>query len=315
MPELLNKNSDMLIESVVEKDRDKYLELVTKGGKDEIKIKNSAGKIVYFLVNSSKINIEDKDVVYGIMTDITDYKEKEEILEKKNYDLEERHAKKEMGMSIVSHEIRTPITAIIGFVENILINKDAVDPDLIKMIYKIYGNSIRLKELVNNFLDYNKLNAGKMELLKENIDLFAVVEEVITNNEMLMEIKGIKCENLLKTGIYVYVDATMIYQVINNIVSNAIKYNKENGEIKTEAEINGNIVILKISDTGAGIKPENIDSVFKEYERVKGVKEKGTGLGMPISKRFIELNGGSIWITSEYGKGSCFYISIPISSF
>lgn len=315
IPELLNKNSDMFIDSVIEKDRDKYLELITKGGKDEIKVKNSFGKIVHFLVNSSKINIEEKEVVYGIMIDITEYKEKEEILEKKNYELEERNAKKEMGMSIVSHEIRTPITAIIGFVENILINKDAVAPDLIKMIYKIYGNSIRLKELVNNFLDYNKLNAGKMELVKENIELYTIVEEVITNNEMLMEIKGIKCENLLKTGIYVYVDATMIYQVINNIVSNAIKYNKENGEIKAEAEINGNIVILKISDTGVGIKPENIDSVFKEYERVKGVKEKGTGLGMPISKRFIELNGGSIWITSEYGKGSCFYISIPISSF
>ncbi len=313
--EAIYKNSEIITEQVSEKDREKYLTTISKGGKSEIQLKSYSGKQLNFLLNSSLVTIDDKEVCYGVMIDITEFKEREIKLEKKNFELEERNAKKEMGMSIVSHEIRTPITAIIGFVENILINKENTDPDLIRMIQKVYGNSMRLKELVNNFLDYNKLNAGKMELSKENIEINALVEEIMTNNEMLMEIKGITRDNAVKKGIYIYADATMMYQVINNLISNAIKYNKENGTIKAEAEINGNIVIIKICDTGVGIKPENIESVFKEYERVKGVKEKGTGLGMPIAKRLVEINGGSIWLTSEYGKGSCFHISMTLSSF
>ena len=218
-------------------------------------------------------------------------------------------------MSIVSHEIRTPITAIIGFIENIMINKENVDAGLMKMIHKVYSNSIRLKELVNNFLDYNKLNAGKMEVTKENIDLKGLLDEVCTNNEMLMELKGITYENNLKSGVYIHADPGMMYQVANNLISNAIKYNKENGKITVEADYTPEKVILKISDTGAGIKPENVDLVFREYERVKGVKEKGTGLGMPISKRLVEINGGKIWLTSEYGTGTTFYISLNLSSF
>lgn len=310
------RNPEMISDILNDISRGNYLEYVKKGeGKADIKVKTREGKYMWFIVNSTKMVIEDKSLIYGIMTDITELKLKEEELEKKNRELEERNVKKEMGMSIVSHEIRTPITAIIGFIENIIINREKVEPDLLKMIYKVYSNSIRLKELVNNFLDFNKLNAGKMEVTKENIELKGLIDEVCTNNEMLMELKGIKYENSLKSGVYIHADTGMMYQVINNLISNAIKYNKENGEIKIEADYTPEKVILKISDTGAGIKSENVDLVFREYERVKGVKEKGTGLGMPISKRLVEINGGKIWLTSEYGTGTTFYISLNLSSF
>lgn len=310
------RNPEILGEIINESSRNSYNEQIKKGeGKTEIKLKTRDGKNIWFILNLTKMEIEDKKIIYGIMTDITELKLREEELENKNRELEDRNIKKEMGMSIVSHEIRTPITAIIGFIENIMINRENVEPDLLKMIHKVYSNSIRLKELVNNFLDFNKLNAGKMEVIKENIEIKGLIDEVCTNNEMLMELKGISYENNLKNGVYIHADSGMMYQVINNLISNAIKYNKENGKIIIEADYTPEKVILKITDTGAGIKSENIDLVFREYERVKGVKEKGTGLGMPISKRLIEINGGKIWLTSEYGTGSTFYISLNLSSF
>ena len=306
----------MLSDIINDVSRDNYTEYVKKGeGKTEIKVKTREGKQIWFIVSSTKIVMEDKSLIYGIMTDITELKLKEEELEKKNRDLEDRNIRKEMGMSIVSHEIRTPITAIIGFIENIMINRNNVEPDLLKMIHKVYSNSIRLKELVNNFLDFNKLNAGKMEVTKENIEIKGLIDEVCTNNEMLMELKGVSYENNLKNGVYIHADSGMMYQVVNNLISNAIKYNKENGKIVIEADYTPEKVILKITDTGAGIKSENVELVFREYERVKGVKEKGTGLGMPISKRLVEINGGKIWLTSEYGTGTTFYISLNLSSF
>ena len=149
-----------------EKEREKYLTTISKGGKSEIQLKSYSGKQLNFLLNSSLVTIDDKEVCYGVMIDITEFKERELKLEKKNFELEERNAKKEMGMSIVSHEIRTPITAIIGFVENILINKENTDPDLIRMIQKVYGNSMRLKELVNNFWIIINLMQVKWNYLK-----------------------------------------------------------------------------------------------------------------------------------------------------
>ena len=107
----------------------------------------------------------------------------DKMIEAVKRDLEEKNSKKEMTMSIVSHEIRTPITAIIGFLENIIINNRTIDKTIDNMIKKAYSNSIRLKELVNNLLDLNKLNAGKMEIYKEANDLKALVDEVLLNNE------------------------------------------------------------------------------------------------------------------------------------
>jgi len=100
----------------------------------------------------------------------------------------------------------------------------------------------------------------------------------------------------------------MCFQILNNILSNAIKYNNENGIIEFSNEKTDREIIIKIRDTGIGINDENKDKIFNAYERVKGVKEKGTGLGLALSKQMIEKNNGKIYFESEYGKGTTFYI-------
>ena len=136
----------------------------------------------------------------------------------------------------------------------------------------------------------------------------ALVDEVLLNNETLIDIKSIKSINRLKEKIEVISDSAMLYQIINNIVSNSIKYNKENGVLEISLTDEGKSVILNIKDSGIGIPDENRERVFLEYERIRGTKAKGTGLGLPLAKRLIELNDGEIWFDSQVEKGTTFHL-------
>ncbi len=268
------------------------------------------GNIVYLKENVKRIMVGERAIYYGIVTEVSEFINEIEELNRSRKDLEEKNSKKDMSMSIVSHEIRTPITAIIGFLENIIINNRNIEKTIDKMIKKAYSNSIRLKELVNNLLDLNKLNAGKLELYKEANDLKALVDEVLLNNETLLEIKDIKFKNHMEDKVEVFSDASMLYQIINNVVSNSIKYNKEKGSLDVSLTDEGKTVLLHIADTGIGIPDENKDRVFLEYERVRGSKEKGTGLGLPLAKRLIKLNDGEIWFDSTVDKGTTFHLRL-----
>jgi len=308
-------NSEILNQFFIKGNDENYNEIFKlrkEVSNKEIKLKNSNGKEMYILANTSNIKYEDKEFYYFVGADITEQKNKELELKSKNIELEEENSKKEMGMSIVSHEIRTPITAIIGFVENIIINKHKIPENILKMIEKIYNNGTRLKELINNLLDYNKINAGKMEIFPELVDTKDLLEEIIINNEMLMEIKNITCEKKMEENIKAYVDSSMLYQIINNIISNAIKYTNKGGKIEIENAVIENEIMIKIKDNGIGISDYDKDRIFKAYERVKGIKEKGTGLGLALTQKMIEINKGRITFESEYGKGTCFYLYFPM---
>jgi len=313
--ELYNKPELAQKFSLSENDND-YLEIfkLKKEVVDrEIKLKDINGKVVSILANSGKVEYEDKEFYYFVGVDVSRYKEKEISLLEKNEELEAINLKKEMGMSIVSHEIRTPITAIIGFVENILINKHKVSDNILNMVQKIYSNGIRLKELINNLLDYNKINAGKMDLYPEKIDTKELISEVMLNNEMLMEIKNISVKQNLKNNISAYVDSGMLYQIVNNIVSNAIKYTEKNGKIEVCNRIEGDDAVIEIKDNGIGISESNKDRVFQAYERAKGMKEKGTGLGLALTKRLVEVNNGEIKFESQLGHGTTFFVYFPMN--
>lgn len=272
------------------------------------KYKKRNGEVVYLKENVKKVTLGERKFYYGVVTEVTEFIDEVSKVTQLNEDLEEKNKKKDMAMSIVSHEIRTPITAIIGFLENILINNHKLDESTFGMIKKVFSNSIRLKELVNNLLDLNKLNAGKLELYPEKNDIKALVDEIILNNETLIEIKNLKCINQLEEKVDIYCDSSMLYQIVNNVISNSIKYNKERGKIIVSKEENSKELILKIQDDGVGIPEENKEKVFMEYERVRGIKEKGTGLGLPLAKKLIELNNGKIWFNSEVEKGTTFYL-------
>ncbi len=305
----LLENGDFLLE-IVDDGQSCFLKEISKGSEnfsfDQGYSVNGEDKMIRETVTRVKINSEE--FFYGIGVDISDFYQKEKELVSKNQKLESENLKTEMAISVVSHEIRTPITAIIGFVENIIINNESLDEKIFGMIKKVYSNSVRLKELVDNLLDFNKLNAGKMEVFKEKVGVKGLLEEVLTNNEMLMELKNIKLKNNVEEEVYILADSSMIYQVLNNILSNSIKYNKDYGNIIIDVAEDEEHVTISVEDTGIGLKEESKANVFKEYGRAKGTREKGTGLGLSLSKRLVDINGGQIWFESEYEKGSIFYI-------
>lgn len=310
-PEEFYANNQMGQSIVFEKDIDKYIEffkIEAKSGEIEMRYKHKNGRLVWMHEKQTRVKVDDKEYLYIISSDITRKKIDLIKLESKNDALEDLNSKKDMSMSMIAHEIRSPITAIIGFLENILMNNQELDKKTKEMLGKTYGNSMRLKELVNNILDFNKLNAEKFKPYFEVVDIGSVLKEIVLNNDILIKMKNIEVTENIGKGIYAYVDEQMFYQVINNLISNAIKYNKENGKILIDAYSEKEEIIVRISDTGIGIKENEKANVFEEYKRGTGVREKGTGIGLTLVKKLVEINKGTIWFESEIGKGSKFYV-------
>ncbi|BDU49749.1 sensor histidine kinase [Haliovirga abyssi] len=311
-PEDFYNNSTMMFDMIPEGNSKWYMEFMAnkKDGLEEFSYVKENGELVWLLGERRKFEFYGNEYYYGVGADISRYKIRENELLLKNEKLEKENKIKDMSVSVISHEIRTPITSIIGFLENIIMNKKFIYPKVLTMVYKVYNNSMRLKELINNLLDINKLNAGKMEISKEILVLKDMVTEIMLNNEILMEIRDIEYSVNIDEELEAYADYNLIYQSINNIVSNAIKYNKDNGKIIVSGIDNEKSVTLSFKDTGIGIKLENINSVFEEYERIEGSHIQGTGIGMPLTKKMVELNGGKIWIESVYGEGSTIFIEL-----
>lgn len=289
----------------------KFLENDDISKTDIFKYENVRTEDLFFKESIKTIEIDGKIYDVGLMTDITNLIEEQKTLKDENDELREQIFGEEKTFSAVSHEIRTPITSIIGFIENVLINKKNLDDRTIGIMQKIYKNSIRLKELVNNILDFNKLNVNKFEPYKEKVYLKILLEEILLNNEILMDLKRVEYQNTISEDAVIFADSNMCFQIFNNLVSNAIKYNREKGLIIVESESNEKSIIVKISDTGYGIKDKDKETIFNEYQREKGLKQQGSGLGLSLVKRLVEINRGKIWFDSNKNVGTEFYVELP----
>ena len=240
----------------------------------------------------------------------------------------------------MSHELRTPLNSIIGFSMVILKGIDGPVTELQRTdLTAINQSGQHLLAIINDILDLSKIESGKMELSKEIIDIGRIAEDVVTTASALIRGKPVNLSMELEDGLpLIYADKTRIRQVMLNIVSNAAKFT-DKGEIKLKIKntryseigfIKGNsdsycprrttirdrnFILVSVGDTGIGIKKEDMPKVFEEFRQIDSSsirKEGGTGLGMTISSKFVELHGGEIWVESQFGKGSTFHIVIPV---
>ncbi|MCL2879122.1 MAG: ATP-binding protein, partial [Treponema sp.] len=219
----------------------------------------------------------------------------------------------------MSHEMRTPLNAIIGLSELTLSSED-LDPAGFTNLEKINSAGMTLLSTVNDILDISKIEAGKFELVPVDFDLPSMLNDVITQSIMYTGEKPIVFipdinENLPSR---VYGDDLRIRQILNNLLSNAFKYTQK-GEVvlalNFTPEDDSIWLIADVRDTGIGIKPEDIKKLFSDYIKLdtrinRGIE--GAGLGLPITKKLVELMGGSISVTSEYGKGSVFTVRMKL---
>ena len=222
-------------------------------------------------------------------------------------------------LSSMSHEIRTPLNAIVGFSEDIQSHKDTVAPEIVEDADYIMEASKTLLEIVGNILDINKIESNKMEITEVKYNFKEEIENLAKIDATRIGEKNINFKiNLAPDIPYELIgDKTHIKEIVNNLLTNAIKYT-EQGEIELSVKcINKNNIsnlIISVKDTGRGIKAENINKLFTKFERLdveRNTTTEGTGLGLAITKALVEMIGGKINVQSQFGVGSIFVVQIP----
>ena len=258
----------------------------------------------WFQISVDPLIDERKNLIGGvhIMTDISREKEIDRM-------------KSEL-ISNVSHELRTPLSTI---KEGIALLFDGslggLHLEQKDMLSRVKSNVDRLSRLIDDLLDMSRIEAGKMEIEKSFVDISALIKEVISSFQNQANKKNIKFViTIMKNMLPMYIDRGRISQVMTNLISNSIKFTPAYGCITVEIRDGKKEAEISVSDTGIGIAQKNITGLFdrfSQFDREYGPGERGTGLGLPISKEIIEMHGGRIWVKSESGKGSTFIFTLP----
>ncbi|RME40977.1 MAG: response regulator [Planctomycetota bacterium] len=230
--------------------------------------------------------------------------------------LKENDRLKTEFFSNISHELRTPLTLILAPVENMREERlGALNAEQRRALDVVQRNTVRLLNLINDLLDFAKIDAGKVSLNPEPVDLNELVMDLVSSASLLAQDRGIALDfSPDETIPPAMLDRTKIEKVVVNLVSNALKFTSEGGRIGLETRYQNDQLTLIVSDTGIGIAPKDHALVFQRFVQVDGSlsrRYEGTGLGLPMVKEFVELHGGRVSLESELGQGACFTVTLP----
>ncbi len=239
-------------------------------------------------------------------------------IEEKGRQIETANRHKSEFLANMSHELRTPLNAIIGFSEVLgermfgeLNDKQAEYTD------DILSSGRHLLSLINDILDLSKIEAGRMELELTKFDLPMAIDNALTLIRERASRHGVKLHQSVDERLGEFTgDERKIKQILLNLLSNAVKFTPEGGQIKVEANLGDSAAIISVSDTGIGIAKHDEEAIFEEFRQASGnyaQKREGTGLGLTLTRRFVEMHGGKIWVESELGKGSKFTFTLPVN--
>ncbi len=242
----------------------------------------------------------------------------QELIESKNIAEKANNAKSEF-LSRMSHELRTPMNAILGFGQMLELNSEKNLSSIQKEnINRILTAGDHLLTLINEVLDLSKIESGNFILKNENVNISLLMDMVISIIQPSADKRGIKIFSVLDhKEKNIYGDSTALKQVLLNVLSNAVKYNKENGSINLVTEITSDEKLrIKISDTGQGIPKEKMELLFQPFQRLGAEHTyiEGTGIGLSITKHLVDLMGGSISVNSSPNEGTCFTLEFQITS-
>jgi len=246
-------------------------------------------------------------------------------LEQDKIELQKLDKLKSSFLANVSHELRTPMTAITGFTDLLLDRVDGpINEEQEKSLKKVASHSRQLLQLINNVLDVSKMESGeRIQLQLKEFDLKVLIESVVSTFNPIIKQKSLNLTvNIDENLPPIYADEDRIEQTVINLLSNAVKFT-DKGSITIDVRLSirgikqGETPIFAdicITDTGIGIKEEDINKIFDKFTQVDSSLNRqyeGTGLGLNIVKKLVEINGGEIWVTSKYGEGSTFCFTLP----
>ncbi len=240
-------------------------------------------------------------------------------LKVKEKGLIEANITKDKFFSIIAHDLKNPLHAIV-LSSDLLLNrfKSMTGEQLVDLINSINKAGIHLSTLLENLLSWARAQSNKINVAQENISLNSLIESVVELQNVNAKEKSIVIENTIEQNLQVYFDKNMLKTVLRNLISNAIKFSFTSSTIRIYAHSDGNFINLSVQDYGTGMKTEDLNKLFKidVHHSTKGTNaESGTGLGLLLCKDFIELNGGTISVSSEFEVGTTFTISLPTSHF
>ncbi len=239
----------------------------------------------------------------------------EELVRQRTIELERANLHKSQFLANMSHELRTPLNSIIGYTKLMLDGMEGpTTTDQKEDLQTVYDNSKHLLSLINDLLDLSKIEAGKFEIIKEEFPVTDLIGQIVPSMQKLAADKGLTLTYSLAPGLErVYADKNKTKQVLFNLLGNAVKFTSQGGVTLTISSENG-AYLFAVRDTGRGIPPQDVAQLFQSYKQVGPARldgSEGTGLGLVISKQFVEMQGGRIWVESTPDEGSTFSFTLP----
>jgi PAS domain S-box-containing protein len=281
------------------------------------KLKRKDGKIIWIEDHARYIKDENGKVIFheGICKDITDRMRIEaKLLERTNI-LNELNATKDKFFSIIAHDLRGPFANFRVVTDLLTSSYDELEETEKKEFLELIKDSANnLYSLLENLLDWSRSQRGTMPFNPNEFDFSLIAKNTVNFLKLSADNKNIELINNITDDTYITADVNMITTVIRNLVSNAIKFTANGGQININSTITEKDSIFSVQDNGIGLSKETINKLFRIDTQVTTIgtnDEKGTGLGLILCKEFVEKHGGKIWVESEVGKGSTFYFSLP----
>ncbi len=299
------------------------------------------GREIPYFFTGRLVTLDGRQYILGVGVDITERKRAEEEIRRLHADLQ-RHAAelehrvaertaelavardraeesdqlKSAFLATMSHELRTPLNSIIGFTGILLMGLGGpLTGEQEKQLKMVQDSARHLLELINEVLDISKIEAGQIELARDQFDVRTTIQKSLDKIAPLAEKKGLRVSAAIAPSVGESVgDRRRVEQILINLLSNAVKFT-ERGEVRIESHIKDGRLVTRVIDTGIGIRPEDVETLFKPFRQVDtGTTRQyeGTGLGLSICKRLAERMGGSIHVESEWGKGSRFAFCLPV---
>lgn len=218
---------------------------------------------------------------------------------------------------LMSHELRTPLNSIIGYNELLLTSPDNIlENNQIRQLEKMLRASKQLKNMINDMLDFVRYDNVSLTFNRKKIDINGLIEDCILDAAYFARLKRVSVEfKAINTNIYMYSDLQRLKQIVNSLLTNAIKYNKDNGNVRIFTNVTDNLLNIEFQDTGVGIDEKELLEIFKPFYRSPSNNPsiEGAGIGLSLSKQIIQELGGSITVSSTKGLGSIFKIELPMN--
>lgn len=286
----------------------------------EFRVRHRAGHWVWLQARGQHVRQQDGgDRADGVFYDISESKQRAESeLRQRELEIRERETRRSLDfksdlLASVSHELRTPLSAILGFSELLAQGEGGtLSPEQSEFARRIHNSGEHLLAVINDVLDLSRIEANAMPLRPEAMALALAAEDALATMEPLAARKDLRLDRDLEPDLVVYADPVRVRQILLNLLSNAVKFTRAGGEIRVLARREPGRVRITVRDTGAGIAPEHLQTIFDRFQQAGGdARQEGSGLGLAITKHLVQRQGGELTVESVLGQGSSFRFTLP----